>query len=287
MEWCHRNGAIGYNNTMRFWFFCAVLATASGFAQAQQQKARTRAPARFEWKASPSLIYAQGQFETGQTNRLTQIPLEFRRYLNKGNVSVAASFISLETTGETAPVNGRLRQLRRSYAKAMAPGGATTNSGLGDIDVSGRYYLVDEAAGAPAIDLMMAIKLPTADESKGLGTGEFDVGFGLEMSKWLDSRYAFYLDWSYLLAGDPEDVNLNNQIAYDIGAGVKVFPKFLASVFYEEATPLLGETSSSRSLALRGNYRLDRARRLLGGLSLGLSSGAPDFSLTAGASFGF
>ena len=40
----------------------------------------------------------------------------------------------------------------------------------------GRYYLVDEGKFLPLIAVVGRIKAPTADDSKGLGTGEWDEG---------------------------------------------------------------------------------------------------------------
>ena len=55
-----------------------------------------------------------------------------------------------------------------------------TVSGLGDIVASAFYNLMDERKGGLGVDLGFKIKLPTADEQDGLGTGETDYAFQLD-----------------------------------------------------------------------------------------------------------
>ena len=50
----------------------------------------------------------------------------------------------------------------------------TTESGMGDILTSASYTLIPYQIEKLSIDLTAKIKLPTADESRGLGTGEID-----------------------------------------------------------------------------------------------------------------
>ena len=49
--------------------------------------------------------------------------------------------------------------------------------GIGDVTVGLRHRLVDETDGSPGAALQAAVKLPTADEERGLGSGEVDASF--------------------------------------------------------------------------------------------------------------
>lgn len=64
----------------------------------------------------------------------------------------------------------------------------TTQSGIGDILLQGRYYILDEQGLLPTVALLARIKFPTADRDRGLGTGEFDEKFGIQLSKTLTQK---------------------------------------------------------------------------------------------------
>jgi hypothetical protein len=55
--------------------------------------------------------------------------------------------------------------------------------GLGDIGLSAKALLREEGQLAPAIAGRFALKLPTGDESRALGSGEVDVALGVALEK--------------------------------------------------------------------------------------------------------
>jgi hypothetical protein len=61
--------------------------------------------------------------------------------------------------------------------------GASGAVGIGDIAISAKLMLRDEGQWAPAIAGRFALKLPTADDDRALGSGELDVGLGLAFEK--------------------------------------------------------------------------------------------------------
>src|SRR5207302_410503 len=82
---------------------------------------------------------------------------------------------------------------------------ASPAAGFGDLYFKGRYYLLDDAgldSWVPGLAPFLKVKAPTADADKGLGTGAWDVGFGLEWDKRF--REFFLLgDVSYTVIGEP------------------------------------------------------------------------------------
>jgi len=55
--------------------------------------------------------------------------------------------------------------------------------GLGDIALSAKALLRDEGTWAPAVAGRVALKLPTGDDDRALGSGEVDVGLGVVLEK--------------------------------------------------------------------------------------------------------
>jgi len=147
--------------------------------------------------------------------------------------------------------------------------------------------LMDEQDWIPSVNLTGRIKFPTADEDKGLGTGEFDYGFGGELAKSLTRDLILYLDGGYTFLGDPKGRNFRNQWNYDVGLGYYLTDDLRASVFYEEYRAVVKGIPNARDLYGDVNYRITNAIRLNAGGFVGLSDSAADFGFSGGVRFRF
>jgi hypothetical protein len=241
----------------------------------------------FHWQLSASVTYESGTFGTSDSTETLYVPFTLKRLFSKGDIGLTLPFVVLRTTGQTTLVDGQPQRVRQGRRANLAPTGTVTKEGVGDMVLKGRYYAVDEHDFLPTIALVAKIKFPTADSSEGLGTGEFDEGVGVEVSRRFFERFIAFFDLSYTIIGSPPDTHLNNQTAFDIGLGYQVTPQLLASLFYEERTALLSDQSNPRSLLVTADYKVTRAFRVNTAVEVGLSNGAPDYGLTAGASWRF
>jgi hypothetical protein len=233
------------------------------------------------WQVSSSITYESGTFGTGTRTDIVYIPFTLKRLFDQGDLGLTLPFVTLRTTGVTTLVGGTLQQIRKG------PKAPVTNSGVGDMILKGRYYAVDEHGLLPTIVLVAMIKFPTADESQGLGTGKFDEGVGVEVSRTFLKDFIAYFDISYTIIGSPAGTDLNNQTTYDIGLGYKFTPQLLGSVFYEERTALITSQPNPRSLLFNADYKVSQAFRFNALVEAGLSSGAPNYGFTAGGSVKF
>jgi hypothetical protein len=187
-------------------------------------------------------------------------------------------------TGGTCPTRTIAggRQVRTTVTR-------TTESGIGDVLLQGRYYLLDEDKKGflPTIAVLARIKFPTADRDRGLGTGEFDEKLGVQLSKTLTEQWIAFADLGYTFIGSPPGVDLKNQWNYDVGIGYYFTPSLLGSVYYEEWTAVVSGFDNPRDLYFDATYTVTPAFRLNAGLLVGLSSGAPDYGVIGGVSYRF
>jgi hypothetical protein len=65
--------------------------------------------------------------------------------------------------------------------RARAETQESTSSGLGDAQASIIYQFDPLTENTPFIDLRFDVKIPTADEGKSLGTGEYDYGVQVDI----------------------------------------------------------------------------------------------------------
>lgn len=97
----------------------------------------------------------------------------------------------------------------------------TSESGLGDIVLGTTYSALQLEAQKLYIDIGAKIKLPTASESKGLGTGKTDYTLSTDIYKTFE-RVTLLGTVGYKVLGDPSGVALNNVWFSTVGAVYKL-----------------------------------------------------------------
>lgn len=156
-----------------------------------------------------------------------------------------------------------------------------SRSGLGDLLLLGEYDALIETLDRPALVLGGKLKLPTASEDKGLGTGEVDVGATLELGKTVNHLY-YYGRLGYTLIGEPSKTDFDDPLLYEAGIGYEVNRDFFLAFSVVGETSIDDKVDNPLELAVIGNYGLPSALNLNGYLSLGLSDGSPDFGIGVG-----
>ncbi len=273
------------------------------------------------WQFSSSISYSSGDFGTNSTTDFIYIPFTMKRLFERGDISFTVPFVSSTTDGQVVFVNGAPTQIENDNSGSgsnnsgsgssgsggsgsnsgkgsgknkgsteltgQIPGTSRTESGLGDLVLRGRYYLVDEANYVPLIAVTGRIKFPTADEDRGLGTGEFDKGFGFEFSKFFGDDWIGYADVGYTFIGDPPGLELQDQWYFDFGAGYYFTDFLIGDVLYEERRALVDGQSNPRDFLFSLFLIADSAWRVNTSFMVGLSDGAPDYELTGGLGYRF
>ena len=117
------------------------------------------------------LHYSSGDYGTGSTTRITALAATAR--YETGPWIYRATLPYLRIDGESAVIPG----------VGAVRGGSTrrTASGLGDLVLGATYEAYYDPASTLGLDLTGKLKLATADEAKGLGTGEHDMVFLAEL----------------------------------------------------------------------------------------------------------
>src|SRR5262245_9422823 len=99
-------------------------------------------------------------------------------------------------------------------------------TGLGDIRVGAKYKILDDYRGqGVGLALRGDVKLPTADEGKGLGTGKTSGGAALILSKRVGYGADLHAAIGYQLNGDPDGVGIGNAFRWGVGFNVPALRK--------------------------------------------------------------
>ncbi|MBE0556010.1 MAG: transporter, partial [Proteobacteria bacterium] len=132
---------------------------------------------------------------------------------------------------------GRGRAAGRSGTAASA---ATTvnESGIGDINMTTGWTLLQEGERTPKVRPTFYLKVPSGDLDRGLGTGTVEAGPGIAVSKWLGNIQLFG-EGAYIFQDSKSDYPGRNYISYLGGVAIQATDRWFVS--------LLAKGSSARS----------------------------------------
>jgi hypothetical protein len=151
-----------------------------------------------------------------------------------------------------------------------------SESGLGDITLKVGYILFPEKDSMPQIRPMAFVKFPTADKNKSLGTGEFDEGFAVEISKWLGNWNPF-AEAGYTVQGKSAQLALKNYMTYNAGVGYQVADNFRPILLIKGTTSPADGASSLLEVRLKLKYQVTKQSGIDGYIAKGITTNSPDF----------
>lgn len=236
-----------------------------------------------DWKFSSSVNYDTGKYGTSDRTNSVYVPFTLKRYYSNADLSVTLPYLRQSSTGQVAWVGGTPVRATRGNGATVTSG----QSGLGDIMIRGTYTLKREESNSFDLALAGKVKLPTADKNKGLGTGKFDEGAGLEFAKEVIPGWTLLADGYYTLIGDPSGVNFNNQLSLDLGFYRPLRENLALTVLFETQSAIVDGNADPRSISGTLSYSVRDGVQLSGGLTLGMSDGSPDIGISAGFSSKF
>lgn len=156
-----------------------------------------------------------------------------------------------------------------------------STSGVGDTMVDVFYELVKENDALPETSLHGGVKLPTADEEKGLGTGELDYLMGFALGRTID-RWYLSGGLDYNIPGDPDDYELDNYVSGYASVATEVTEALEVSIELSAAQAATDFSDTSVDMSLGVTYCLDDSGTVTAGAQMGLTDGSPDYGIRVG-----
>jgi hypothetical protein len=160
-------------------------------------------------------------------------------------------------------------------------GGATASeSGIGDVILRGGRVFIPEGDGGFSLDGALALKLPTADKNKGLGTGETDYGAFVSVHQRFDNTKLSFLS-GYIKVGDPPSLNYNDIYLYGVGIA-HIFGSTELYTSFEGRRAMVPGAKNPQEINVGFFHVLNADYAVKGGAFSGLNSGGPDFGMNFG-----
>jgi hypothetical protein len=227
-----------------------------------------------------------GDYGETEKTTLDVFSLNARWYFDRAEVQVSLPYLRIDGAADVSFVDGA----------PVAIGGDSTSdeqrkeSGLGDVVLRGEYYLRTGTSTSPWILGLVRVKLPTGNETRGLGTGATDVETGIGLIQRL-GPVNLLADIGYTFVGNTGDIEAKNELRLGAGASLPFGQDQRSSsyVYLENRTHRYSGSDDRRSIAVGVSTALSKARRLRLSASMffGLTDSAEDVGLylTAGRRF--
>jgi hypothetical protein len=209
------------------------------------------------------LHYSTGDYGTGSETEITT--LAFTGRYDSGPWVYRATIPYLEVTGDNAVIPG--------VGRARGGGGRRrTESGLGDVVLSATY------AAISGLDLTGKLKLPTADETRGLGTGEADAIFLADAYHGFD-RWTGFGGIGYHILGDAPGQPFDNVWSANAGASYKIDARDTWGVSFDTRQRVAPSAAPQREVMGYFQRKLDAFWKAQAYVLIGLANGSPDWGI--------
>jgi hypothetical protein len=159
-------------------------------------------------------------------------------------------------------------------------------TGIGDTFVDVSYRIIEETEAMPEMSVHAGVKFPTADEDKGLGTGEFDYQTGVAINKEV-GRWSLEGGVDYNILGEPDDYDLDNYVSGYGEVATEVLPNTEVAMQLFGAQAASEESKGELALGMKLRYDMEQVGEFSAGLQKGLADGSPDYSVVVGYSISF
>jgi hypothetical protein len=159
---------------------------------------------------STGLEYSSGTYGGDEDIEDLYLPVGFSLNLPRLSLDLTVPYLSMRAPAGTTVTDPGGEPVPGS-------GQTVTESGIGDVIAGITVYdvLYSDRLGL-ALDIAGRIKFGTADENKGLGTGEQDFTLRTDLYKFFD-QVTLLGSIGYKFRGDPEAVDLENVLIASVG----------------------------------------------------------------------
>jgi hypothetical protein len=221
--------------------------------------------------------YTEGNYGTPVSTEITSLALTGRYDAERWIFKATVPWLSVSGSPGVVPGIGRVR------GPVVAE---RSQSGLGDVVLSATHKTYYDTAQQVGLDLTGRIKLATADEAEGLGTGEHDVGFQADAFKSF-GRITGFVGLGYTIFGDSPAFPLRNVFNATFGATYRLNERDSAGIAYDRRDAVARGADDLSELTAFWSHQLDRAWKSQAYFLLGLEDGSPDWGAGLSLAYAF
>ena len=216
--------------------------------------------------------YSEGDFGTDYTTKAYYVPVVATYRQGRVHASITVPYIKLDSEGSVTWTDGGVVPISPSKPSDVGVVPMNTNafdpfaqpddnttatstqtSGLGDVILNAGYTFLH--ANKVLLKTSAIVKLATADENKGLGTGEHDYSAQVDIITSYDQMY-FGASAGYTITGDTDIYKYNDVLYSSLVAGYNIRYGFHSGVSYYYRQALFDSVDDTHSVSPYLSYKM-------------------------------
>lgn len=216
--------------------------------------------------------FSRGDFEGSERTEISYVPLTLKYQRGDWIAGLTVPYLRIKGPGDV------VRGADGNLVIGSDAAGRTTESGLGDIVAALSYTFFPERSSLPILELTGRIKLPTADEDEGLGTGEVDYTVQADVSKRFGA-FSPFATLGYRVLGDPSDLDLEDGFLASLGVGYRYSPRVNLGIAFDYREASTDGSDDAREIVPYTSFRVSDKLTLGTYGVVGLSDSSSDLAL--------
>lgn len=234
--------------------------------------------------------YSSGDYGSQTTTKILSVPLSAKYVTGDWSFKASLPWMRVEGDANVVPGMGLLENLNplgrgRGNGNGNGGGGTAaptsgTTSGIGDLRLAATYAIPME--GKWGVDLTGNVKIATADEDKGLGTGANDYGAAIDVYRAVGEATTVFGGVGYTVLGDSEFIEVDSVVNANLGVSQKLGDNSVG-VMYDYRQPTSEAADDRSEITGFFSFPTSDVSKMQLYATKGLTDGSPDWG--AGVSF--
>ncbi len=231
-------------------------------------------PAQEAHALSLVAYHGHGDFGFDVDTDITYLPLRYEYDVGNWGFQLLVPMLTVDGPGSVLINLGGVNRIFAGSERRQ-------ESGLGDIVGSLIYRTRRRSSSATFIDLRLDIKMATANEEKGLGSGETDVNLQVDLSQYV-GQWLLFGSIGYSLRGESELYpDLRDGTFAQFGAAFPIQDTVSMGLLYDFREAVSSFTSDIHEVGPYVNWQLNDNWSLTGMTMAGLTRASVDYSALA------
>lgn len=219
---------------------------------------------------SAGVDYSSGDYGADTDTDVWYFPLTAKYEIGRSIFKLTVPYLQVEGPAGCIIIDGR---------PICAPTGTiSAEEGLGDVIFAYSYSLTPQPVSGFFVDLVGKVKFATADEDKGLGTGESDYALQAD-AFYLAGKATPFATLGYRLMGDPEGYDFNDVWYGTLGVDYKLSSENNVGGLWDLRQKVLDDGEGASELMLYWTHKLGGSYKLQTYAVTGFTDASPDYGL--------
>ena len=255
-------------------------------------------PITVEWRPLEWLDLQVGVPYIYQSNTVSPVYV-----VSPGSAQAGSTAVPASTATQVTQQGSSKNQQQGTQATALAgaqsmgsttvyqPGRTSSQNGIGDLSLQIGVTIIQEGDILPQFRALLYLKCPTGDRDNWLGSGEFDEGIGLSVSRTLGDL-SLYLEGMWIFQGGStflveSGYTARDYLNYYAEVGYQATDSLIPALAFRGTTPASDELGGSAEVRLKLAWKVSEHFSFQAYVGTGLTTTSSDFSSGASLFYNF